>query len=163
MERASTPENFVSAWIEAIDAACGAAPSPVAIQPAGAGVRWIGSSSLDVAVEPAAGVAGVPEAHERPESVAELEEYGVIEHRGWADVGRRIDAWTFTSTRGDEQVLELRATFAWGGAWQHLAVFSNSYDFAKGLGAELPAALTWERLVATLAEVVDAPPPDAWS
>lgn len=162
MDRASTPESFVNAWVEAIEAACGPASSPVEVRPSGAGVRWIGSSTLDVAVEPAAAT-GVPEAHERPESISEMMEYGAVDHRSWADVGRRIDAWTWTSESGDEQVLELRATFTWGGGWHQLACFSNSYDFAKGLGRELPASLTWERLLATLAGVVDAAPPEDWS
>lgn len=61
------------------------------------------------------------------------------------------------------QLLEVIATFVRDGEGYRLELSSNSIDFAKGLGHELPPELRWDSLLELVAEFIGAPSPATWS
>lgn len=63
---------------------------------------------------------------------------------------------------GGERTLGLYATVEWEGAWYGLRMFSNSCDFAKALGEELPESLTWDKLLAAFQEFAGTPMLHGW-
>ena len=55
-----------------------------------------------------------------------------------------------------EQTLDLAATFVWDGDTYRLDLFSNSADFRKVLGRELPSSMMWPSLLDVVREFVGA-------
>jgi hypothetical protein len=94
-----------------------------------------------------------------------LPELGTIEHRSTTGNHLRVDLWQWraSSDPDAEQTLDLAATFVWDGDTYRLDLFSNSADFRKGLGRELPSSMTWPSLLDVVREFVGAPPLDRWT
>ena len=158
----SDPQTAASALLELILVKHGDTRTPAKIQDDEKGEAVLfGSSVLDIHVQAAKHDASPP-AHAQPGWLIDAPR---IEHRWVASERLRVDLWQWRA-RADanaEQTLDLAATFVWEGDAYRLDLFSNSIDFDKGLGRELPAAMTWPSLLEVVREFVGAPPLDLWN
>lgn len=156
----SDPQAAAHALLESILATHGQPREPATVRDSSDGEAILfGSSTLDIRIRAAAS-AESPTAHTRPASLDDASEYGSIEHRFTTSERLRVDLWQWCA-RPDlspEQSLDLSATFVWKGDAYRLELFSNSIDFGKGLGRELPSAMTWPSLLDVVREFVGAPP-----
>lgn len=85
-----------------------------------------------------------------------------VRHRAVRRSTVHADHYVWTSEDGGEQTLDLHATVEWEGAWYGLRVFSNSCDFRKDLGRELPDSFSWDRLMAGFTRHAGAPMLGDW-
>jgi len=158
----SDPQTAASALLELILVKHGDTRPPAKILDDEKGEAVLfGSSVLDIHVQAAKHDASPP-AHAQPGWLIDAPR---IEHRWVASERLRVDLWQWRA-RADanaEQTLDLAATFVWEGDAYRLDLFSNSIDFDKGLGRELPAAMTWPSLLEVVREFVGAPPLDRWN
>lgn len=87
---------------------------------------------------------------------------GRVRHRSLRRGHVHADLYEGASEDGSERTLDLHATVESGGAWYGLRAFSNSCDFAKVLGRELPSGFTWEKLYAAFERFAGTPPLERW-
>ena len=157
----SDPQAAASALLELILVKHGDSRPPAKILDDEKGEAVLfGSSVLDIHVRAAKHDASPP-AHAEPDWLIEVPK---VEHRGVAGERLRVDLWQWrASAKPDaEQTLDLAATFVWEGDAYRLDLASNSIDFGKGLGRELPASMTWPSLLEVVREFIAAPPLDRW-
>lgn len=162
--RMSDPQAAASALLELMLVKHGDSRTPMRVRDNHDGQAVLfGSSVLDIRIRAVARDDLVPPpAHATPSSVEEAAEYGSIEHRSITNEHLRVDLWQWRAgpDPSDEQTLDIIATFVWEGDAYRLELFSNSADFRKGLGRELPSAMTWASLIEVVREFVGAPADD---
>lgn len=160
---AATSE-FLEAFIDQLQA-FGVSRQTAALRAADDGeVRALGASSLEVRARPwpdgadadALSFPGWPAAHE-----GYLMTTGTV-HRRIQRGHVHADLHLWTSDSGDERTLDLHATVEHEGSWFALRVFSNSADFAKDLGRDLPEEFSWDKLLVGFQRFAGTPPVDDW-
>lgn len=163
----SDPQAAASALLESLLVTHGDRRTPEKVRDNHDGKAVLfGSSVLDIRVQAAtSGEGSPPRAHARPASLDELSGLGTVEHRSTTANHLRVDLWQWRARQvpDPEQTLDLAATFVWEGDTYRLDFFSNSVDFRKGLGRELPSTMTWPSLLDVVCEFVGAPPLDRWT